>query len=236
MPLLYPSLIKFVIRPTKGLRDNDLVSLMSLKKLRVFEIYSLSGDEAVDITFSGGIVPLLKVMGHSLEILDISFFDDVDIWTVIEFCPNLLSLCLENHRGKALPGSDHRFILKKLKRLDCGYNILPRTLHYLMSFPSLVKISICDCDTFTDDFIEKEVKRNVFQNLKLIELFHCDLVTKRGIDALMTDGNSLQKISFRYCKNVTLENVYDWKKQARSKNWKLNFNFKESVNDSEVEL
>jgi hypothetical protein len=80
-----------------GFKDSDLLSLMSLKTIRSLRLYKMGGDWSVEtqITFEGGLVPLLKVIGCSLEILDLSCFQTFNIWTVVEFCPNLCSFFID---------------------------------------------------------------------------------------------------------------------------------------------
>jgi hypothetical protein len=58
----------------KGLRDVDLLSLTPLKKLNRLHIYGHAKAETAEITFVGGIVPLLQTIGSSLELLDLTFF------------------------------------------------------------------------------------------------------------------------------------------------------------------
>jgi hypothetical protein len=81
----------------KGLRDVDLLSLTPLKKLNRLHIYGQAKAEKAEITFVGGVVPLLQTIGSSLELLDLTFFYTIDYWKVIKFCPNLISLIVNDH-------------------------------------------------------------------------------------------------------------------------------------------
>jgi hypothetical protein len=65
-----------------------MLSLTALKKLNRLHIYGHPIAKEVEITFVGGVVPLLQTIGSSLELLDLSFFKTIDFWTVIKFCPN----------------------------------------------------------------------------------------------------------------------------------------------------
>ncbi len=60
---LIPSLTCVVICVTKGLTDTDLLSLVSLKNLRTFRLVYFSEfeeqNQESEITFKGGVVPLL---------------------------------------------------------------------------------------------------------------------------------------------------------------------------------
>jgi hypothetical protein len=235
---LCPFISMVSIVATKGLRDVDLLSLTALKKLNRLHIYMHPKVEEVEITFVGGVVPLLQTIGSSLELLDLTYFDTIDLWTVIKFCPNLISLSVNDHceRFSALHKNEiprcrkdqERFTLKRLKELDCAFNIPPDILHFLFSFPLLEQISITQGSTLTDAVLIDAVKSHRLQNLKVLLLEECNLVTKKGINAFMTKHSALEYISLHFCKKVSLNDIVDWQLLARHNNWKLNLDFKNS--------
>lgn len=85
-----------------------------------------------------------------------------------------------------------------------------------MSSPALEDARIYDCDTLTNDVLQKAAKLNNFLNLRSLELTRCNAVSKDGIDVLMTDNNSLKLLDL-----FSRENVLDWNKQGFQKNWNL---------------
>jgi hypothetical protein len=177
-------------------------------------------------------------IGSSLELLDLTFFYTIDYWTVIKFCPNLISLIVNDHseRFSALPKNEiphcrkdrERFTLKRLKELNCAYSLPPDILHFLFSFPLLEKFSITHGTTLTDEFLIDAVKSHRFQNLKELLLRHCNYVTKKGINAFMIEHNALEYISLHFCNKVSVNDIGDWQLLARQNNWKLNLDFKNS--------
>ncbi len=235
---LCPFISMVSIVAMKGLRDVDLLSLTALKKLNRLHIYGHPKAKEVAITFLGGVVPLLQTTGSSLELLDLSFFKTIDFWTVIKFCPNLISLIVNDHseRFSALHKNEiphcrkdqERFTLKRLKELNCAFNIPPDILHFLLSFPLLETISIFQCRVLTDKFLIDAFKSHRFQNLKVLLLEECNLVTKKGINAFMTKHSALEYISLHFCEKVSLNDIADWQLLARHNNWKLNLDFKNS--------
>jgi hypothetical protein len=238
---LIPSLTCVDIFVTKGLNDSDLVSLLSLKNLKTFHLKHPSEAEEqnqeFEITFKGGVVPLLRKFGHCLESLNITFFTVIDIWTVFKFCPNLILFFFESHCDSVtvLPESEialyrnneeKRLILKNLAVLVFGYDTSPEVLHFLFSFPALIEIEIIACEALTDEVLQNAISRNEFKNVMIFNLSFCHYVTKRGIDALMTNRNCVEKLRIKRCNNLTHENVYEWHLQAIKLNWNLNIHYR----------
>jgi hypothetical protein len=100
-----PSLFSLTISVKEGLKDIDLFCLTSLKNLQILkfpcsgeedEEYDEDEEDNDEITFDLGLVPVLKVIGSSLQVLGLSYFEFVDIWTLVKFCPNLISLTFDN--------------------------------------------------------------------------------------------------------------------------------------------
>jgi hypothetical protein len=93
-----PSLVDIYIEIKTGLTDTDLFCLKSLKNLHSLKfIRHQSGSNRKEITFDKGLAPVLKVIGNSLKVLYLVYFEFIDIWTVVKFCPNLMSLTFDNH-------------------------------------------------------------------------------------------------------------------------------------------
>jgi hypothetical protein len=114
-----------------------------------------------EITFDGGVAPLLEAFGKSLETLSLEYFDSAPISTIAEFCPNLTWLHINNVTGSLDNERDLGCIKEKvpmfkdLKFLFCHDDIQPDILLLLLSSPSLQHISISDCDTLSDEVLQK---------------------------------------------------------------------------------
>jgi hypothetical protein len=245
---LCPSIVKLELNLDKGFMDAELLCLISLEMLRELIINRRREDE-IDITFDGGVVPVLKVIGRSLENLNLSCFDAVNLWIVVDFCPNLISLTicryllrsnyftLRSHksRERAVCKRDNvnQFVLRELEnlKLDCGYNVPSDILLFLLSSPTLVKIDIRTCDTLTDDIFLIAFKLHQFQNLSMLLLRSCSSVTYQVIDMLMIGGNPVFFISTQDCQNMTEEDVSNWKMKIRHTNWKIQWSFCSTLRD-----
>ena len=108
-----PSVNVIHIKLQIGLTDVELRGLLELEKLRELKI---SGDEdspqACQITFDGGVIPLLKAFGSSLVKLQLCRLTIcVNIRAIAAYCPHLKDLILDNkyplfdgfvRRGKSL--------------------------------------------------------------------------------------------------------------------------------------
>lgn len=225
------SLNHISIYGTKGLKDSDLLCLKSLKMLRTLEINRclLYAPKETEITFDGGVAPLLKVFGKSLETLGLECVDFVRISTVIDCCPNLIALVIsgatgsrENERdlfqdSKKKPPA----VFKELKKLKCFLEMQVECLLFLLASPLLEDLSLSHCDALTDDVFVKTVKSHHFQNLKQLSLAVCDTLTNRGIDALLNNWNPLECIDFFSCQNISSRKVAAWRSLIRKKKWNL---------------
>ena len=244
------SITSMHIDEAAGFTDRDLLTLMALEKLQ--NLYILAdpnlGKNQEKITFDGGLLPLLRVKGGSLEKLELVFLSDVNIYRIAEFCPNLEDLHLENILSYTFPCPDEvnvtltskrsrkDFTLKSLTNLYICVleyekstnesNHPPREiLLFLLSSPFLSKIEILSCDTLTDNVLLAATKIHQFENVTEIFLQNCDFVSKRGIDVFMQGDNSLKLIYLYNCKKVNQENIDFWENEAQKKNWDFYIDF-----------
>jgi hypothetical protein len=214
----------------KGLKDSDLlcfqacINLQGLKMLKCLPFFP----NETEITFDGGVAPLLEAFGKSLETLSLEYFDSAPISTIAEFCPNLTWLHINNVTGSLDNERDLGCIKEKvpmfkdLKFLFCHDDIQPDILLLLLSSPSLQHISISDCDTLSDEVLQKAANYYGFQNLQKLQLSHCNSVSGRGIEALlMVDSNPIEIISFFGCTNLGSANNCKWSKLIVKNNWNL---------------
>ena len=180
---LCPSLLHLWITE-KELKNPDFLPFAChLKKLREFLLNSTEASDVQEITFYSHLVPLLEVIGKSLENLTVP---NVDIWVIIKLCPNLIALDFTNHFDSInvtslniKPDELDRFpileknqlILKKLKKLycrqDCRCNVSREILDFFLSCPLLVNLWLFRCDIVTDDFL----KETRLQNIEDIRFF-----------------------------------------------------------------
>jgi hypothetical protein len=202
------------------------MSLKVLRKLKIFKCNFWVPNDT-EITFDGGVAPLLKVFGRSLETLALECIDLIRISTIIDFCPNLYALYMSDVTG-SLENERHLFqsekkppVFKELKQLICILDVPVDILLFLLSSPSLEHIGISCCDVLTDEILLETVKcQHRLNNLKKFELDKCDSVTKRGIDALLRNGcNPLEVIEIYRCKNIVDQNYADWNSLIANKNW-----------------
>lgn len=219
-----PLLTNVDIRMPKELTDVDLLSLLVLETLCDLKI---CGHRDGNITFPGGVRPLLNSLGNSLKSLELSLFRDVNIPVVTESCPNLISLNLLNNLNYINPWQDGQNffksyeILMNLETLNLKGRIPSLHLFLLLFSPSLVCVRLNDCDNLSDEILMMISIIHRFHNLEHFEMSNCNFVTEKGIDVLMQDSNALKNVEFKWCDKVTQKNICDFKKKASEKNWQL---------------
>jgi hypothetical protein len=99
-----------------------------------------------------------------------------------------------------------------------------------LSSPSLRGLEITDCFELTDGILERAALLHDFQNLVEVELAFCDSLTKKGIDVLMSDKNSIKELTLLFnhparSELLMAENMNEWKEKSEQKNWELKLDF-----------
>jgi hypothetical protein len=241
---LCPSLTSVDINLT-GLTDSDLLGLLSLKNVNDLGI---SGNVNSTVTFKGGVVPLLKGFGSSLKKLVLSFLKAVNIRAIIELCPKLQYLVLDENQSyttvssiaDAEPHHSKRFrmewkplaVLKNLEKLRVVYpfederpsgeaNLSSEDLLSLLSSPSLININIQSCPNLTDCVFERASEIHQFLSLEKLVMFNCQSLTPIAIDVVMNNKTPLKRIEIWHCDNITADDIDLLYLIADSENWEL---------------
>ena len=188
---------------------------------------------------------MLKAKGNLLESLKLEMFSDVDIHSIIEFCPNLNSLVIDDCKFCEIPVEEKDSfvrwkrikieppILRKLEVLRLTFSSFQfnaeAILLQLLSSPSLRILEITGCRELTDVILETVVLRHHFQNLEQIALAYCDSLTKKGIDFLMNENNSINSMELEINESslITTENLNEWKEKSKQKNWQFNLTIRD---------
>jgi hypothetical protein len=213
---LCPKVTKVKIEFTE-FSDDELLCFVSLKTLHELKISKKLRSPKwyrPNITFHGGVGPLLIEIGNSLEILNLSFIAGVSISLITKFCSNLRSLTLNenyNYDDTTLTesrGMNEKTILKKLVHLHlcCAMStvgistifsdpIPSKDLVLLLSSPLIYSLSIAGCDTLTDNVIVNSSKLHQFRNLHYLSIEYSDSVTFKGLCVFLEHTGPLKKIS-----------------------------------------
>lgn len=251
---LCSSITTLNLKIPKEMTDRELQALPPLNNLSVLRF--LAGNH---ITFDGGVVPLLKSFGKSLKSLELSFLTVVNIRAIIEYCLNLNSLTLIGNNSfsmawpeeepKPCEGKRIEMQFPKLKNLEelkivhFGICVENETILALLSFSSLKFIHLRGCCLLTDDILLKAANCHEFKHLETLKIFECKSVSKKGIDILLKEGNSLKKLEVLDCERILSKHIASWTRKAARKNWDLSIdpevpvplNFGESDSESDDE-
>jgi hypothetical protein len=235
---LCPSLLKVHITAISGLKDADLLSLIFVERL--CELIIKGCDDSNEITFEGGVNPLLEAKGRTLNVLKLQDLRiPININAVSELCPNLQVLTLAGNREYTTSKWDFsqskriKLDIPKLKNLvklclgSCCASCRSRNscipsdyLTFLLLSPLLAEIEIINCDTLTDDVLSTAAKLNPFLHLEDLILGGCHSITNKGVDVFIRE-NAIKKILLIGCRKLTLDNVVKWKIEAVKKDWNL---------------
>jgi hypothetical protein len=235
----------------EGFKDVDLLSLLSLKTLRVLIIrycprIKVTEREELGIfgrnlTFEGGVFPLLKKFGNSITILSLEgSFLNVNIPGIIELCPNVQTLSFWCEHYQTPSSIEHarntlnnmkQPVLKKLEKLYISSwysddNDIPSEyLLVLLSSASLGFVNIKGCRILTDEILQRAADLHSFRNLEYLSIYFCHSVTKKGVDVFMQEKNPLKHICLLSCRGITGEDYMDWREKSIwiRRNWQFTF-------------
>ncbi|EFX83110.1 hypothetical protein DAPPUDRAFT_316116 [Daphnia pulex] len=207
MVSMCPALVHLVMWAIEGITDVELLGFRELK-----QITSLIFLHDIDLTFPfhGGVVPILRVHGYSLECLYLPPITGGNVHLIIECCPNIrrLYLSIEDRPSDIAEQeedlrSHEAAPLRMLETLvllgstyDSPFVISPEILVFLLSSPALIEIIFRNCPALTDQIIEKACARNTFKYLTKLKFFHCRNVNQKGIDFFMNEMNPYVKNYF----------------------------------------
>jgi hypothetical protein len=254
---LCPLVRSVEIELVKGLTDCDLLGLLSLENINELQISDPSADDnnKVSVTFKGGVVRLLQGFGSSLKELELSYFDDVDIQAIINLCPKLKSLTLDENDSYTTVGTKEDIELFHSKRIKTEPLVLnnletlrvvsnyrkdgaeeeeiisSEDLLSLFSSSSLTKVDISGCDNLTDYVFERAAEIHQFLNLEQLKISICHTLTRKGIDVVMNKKTPLSAIEITYCDKVQDEDIALLLSNARLEKWQLSFIYDENELD-----
>ena len=206
-----------------------------MKKIRELGICSET-NVSEEITFDGGVVPILSAFGNSLKCLKIAHLKTkIDIGAIIEHCTQLSTLYLYwNESFKKRPENERPFNVKRFK--VGSREILPNLeFFYLCNAPDLEPD---DCPTYylTPLLLSPKlreftitttllhvVNQNQLCHLEELTIQFCDQVTKKGIEVFLKNRNALKYIYLGNCKLLTKQGFDELESLIKEKNWGLNF-------------
>ncbi len=196
-----------------------------------------------NITFDGGLAPLLQARGNSLNSLELEYLPEsvaVCLGTVAECCRNLKLLvfshiCLAPVRLEEVEWTNSRpskrtksnFVLNFLEELklvdhrDCRYRSHHLKELLFLTPPTLKKLTFVNCDSLDDDTLREVFHSRSFKNLETLDVSCCKLITKDGINLYLDGENSLNYLRVWNCNLVSREDIENWKDQAEKNNWDL---------------
>ena len=218
-----------------------LLELKALRELEIEDYYYVDEFEwdNNEITFHGGVLPLLKAFGSSLVRLTLY---QLNIWVNIRAIAKLEYLTLDDIARclvVLLEEESHHeeVMLKHLKKLrlavsqENSYGLFPsKVISFVfvsLSLGPLVSLEFLGCDGLTDKFLEEATRLDRFKNLELLNISRCDNVTKKGIYCILNERIPLTRLYVTGCNRIRKKESDEWRKKAREENWEITFGFEE---------
>ena len=188
-----------------------------------------------DVTFSGGILPVLEKFGpKSLETLSLVYLPDANIGAIVQHCPQLRTLNLREVEiyipaDPSISAQQHT--LRYLENLCIeGYDDMrpsetqPKSTDLallLRSSPALVRLHLHSLDNLSDQVLEQAFRDHHFSNLEVLDIDWCPIVTGNGIDLIVSSENPLKQLKISSCPKLEGSWKTTWESKARENNWDL---------------
>ena len=238
LPLLCPRVTHVDLKLCTGFDDKGLKQLSGLVELRQLEL-CCQQDGSSNITFDGGVVPLLSERGSKIEKLALHDIDKTDLLTVCSLCPSLRGLNIfmmhdqANFYSSAI--SQHpAHICQCLQDLSiwskhADLSLSPSNLTQILSCSSqLRKLNLIRTDTLTDYVLLEVMQRNPLAKLEDLTLHECNGVSGEVMTQfLFNDANdSLQTVKLMNCRETTRRDFTVWKRMARMEHFDLTIDWK----------
>ena len=230
---LCPSVTSVVIFLQTVMTDFELCGLLELKSLCEIRLIARE-NRSSQITFDGGVLPLLKAFGRSLLTLKLGLVNTcVNVRAIVELCPELQKLELDisscrysmiSTKEGSSNNSANDITLKNLKDLSlcmhlgkwAGTDNSIEMFSSLLSSPRLTSLDVSSCDSFTDEVIQKFARR--FPNLQSLIISHCRFISKKGIDFIFNEINPLSFLGVSNCEKIKEEDGDEWENKKWEKN------------------
>ena len=201
----------------RGITDEGVLHLAVLQHLKVLH---LTNDNGEDITFEGGLLPLLQAAGSGLEEFAISEVNLLDIAVIGHCCPKLRKfICLTaSFRFASFPMHTHPEITlqegrgapyQNLEELRLSiYNERNDFPAYflqliLLNAKRLRELHLVHIQEFSDDLVKSVLEVNPLERLHRLSLDQCNRIGVEPIFDLLLAKNDLVSLSLRCCQELT---------------------------------
>ncbi len=238
LPLLCPHITHIDLRLTTGFDDVGLKQLTHLMKLRELDLCCQHNGSS-NITFDGGVMPLLSKRGDNIVKLGLHDIDDTDLLLVCKLCPNLHGLNIfmmheDAHFTSSLP-SHHTVttLCPYLQDLSIwskhgDLTLTPSTLIQVLSCcVELRELNLIRTDTLTDYVLLEVMQRNPFAKLKNLSLHECNAISGEVMTQfLFNESNGLQNVKLMHCRDTTRRDFAMWKNMVEEQYYDLKVEWK----------
>ncbi|XP_072027271.1 uncharacterized protein [Amphiura filiformis] len=237
LPLLCPHITHVDLRLTTGFDDMGLRQLSSLMKLRELELCCQHNGSS-NITFDGGVIPLLSKRGDRIEKLGLHDVDDTDLLLVCNMCPNLRGLNIfmmheDAHFSSSSPSHHHARLCPGLQDLNIwskhgDLTLTPSSITHILSCSTeLRELNLIRTDTLTDYVLLEVMQRNPFRKLENLSLHECNAVSGEVLTQfLFNEANNLHKVKLMHCRDTTRRDFAMWKNMAEEQHYDLTIEWK----------
>ena len=237
LPLLCPHVTHVDLRFTTGFDDSGLRQLSNLAELKHVELCSQQ-DGNGNITFDGGILPLLSDRGRTIQKLSLQDVDNTDLLAICTMCPNLQGLYIfmmheQVNFTSTISHPSQNFICQHLQDLNIwsrhgDLTLTPSTLTRVLSCSTrLQELTLIRTDTLTDYVLLEIMQRNHFEQLRKLSFHECNMVSGELMTQLLLNGvNSLEKVKLMNCREISRRDFQMWEDIAKRENFNVEIDWK----------
>lgn len=218
----------------RGVDNEGLLLISALKHVRTLHLAN-SVEEL--ITFDSGVLPVLQLIGSTVEELALNEINDLNVDYIGSCCPDLKNFkCLISEYHSAnfqvdshseLSNTKHvRF--RKLEKLEmllftAENNLSEFTLyHLIVNAIKLRSLNLAHVNVFGDSNVNSILEKNPLHYLEYLRLECCSHITAEGIWNILESENNLSTLSMLHCFEISRRDYDKFLKYLRSNNCDVN--------------
>ncbi|XP_041371068.1 uncharacterized protein LOC121384653 isoform X2 [Gigantopelta aegis] len=191
-------------------------SLQNLKYLQHLHSLEITSDQAEDVTFFDGLVPLLKEIGSRLYSVGLFDIKDLDLGKLGVLCPALENLkCVMAAFNSVafyesfLTGLESKQIYRCLKKImivvgNDSTNFSAGTFQtMLVNAEHLQVMHLVNVQCMTSELLLQVIKCHGLKSLCKVYMESCNQLTVSGIRELLFCDNPLNSLIVKHCEEIT---------------------------------
>ena len=227
-----PRIISLYASCYESMNCGSLLPLANKMKGELQEIHITNETGVAEISILNTLTPVLAFHGPTIVSLNLAEVAEVSIQVIVEYCPEMVHLCLQFNtafcKGDDIlrKGSSKKVVkrspekLKTLKLLcleKSEFDLLPNSpdsedLQSLLACSTLKSLELSHCENLDDAVFATVFEQHEFKKLESLSLTSCHNISFISLFEFLTSINNLRRVQLVQCEDIGLCDIQKYKK------------------------